>query len=247
MLLALETGLPMVLFTEGLLCLPEEFEEARPPWIRVVQMEKVPGSRVHFADCVGHVKERFGIPAGDLMCITDRSTKDIDGIECRTVAPQDAAQVLDALSHTRRHAAFAGYQEITPGMAHTVLVPLDLGIGATPDANLLCDHRRLKFDTVLLMEGLVPTSGFAAKSLEKLIAGYAPIVYRLADERSLAEIFRDSLTHLSAAGACRIDFVSEDGKPDEQMVRYVDITEKLGFRAKLLSWVELVQLRRVGI
>ncbi|MEL6464381.1 MAG: hypothetical protein AAFQ58_05370 [Pseudomonadota bacterium] len=213
--MALETGLQVVILANRPFDQPDEYEDMRPPRVTFIHPDARTDRREHLTSAIQLTGERFGMPSQDLLCITDASCEELECHGCRATRLRDAVQVLDTFSLKRRLAAFDGYQPITSEMVHTVLVPLDLAIGATPDADRLNDLGRLLFDTVLMMKNLVPTSGFAAKSLKKLVAGYAPIVYGFAEDGEPEEVFREALLRLSA-GAGEAIFVSKVGAPDAQ-------------------------------
>ncbi|MEL6564726.1 MAG: hypothetical protein AAFQ59_09810 [Pseudomonadota bacterium] len=200
---ALDTGLPLVVLVKGARDAPQRFDECPRSQVMVLPIEgRSPGIALQksLTDILWYSK-------GDCLWITEPNHQGEPPAGVRACSMKDALATLDKLSHTRRSAAFCGHTPIIAEMAHTVLMPLDFGIGSISNSDLLYDHGRCLFDAVLLVEGLMPLAGFGVKSLEKLIAGYAPLVYSLDDEDATAELLA-TFQQFKAAGARRIITVS---------------------------------------
>lgn len=201
---ALDTGLPIVALVTGACDAPQRFEECQRSQVMVLPIEgRSPGIALQKS-----LTDILWCSEGDCLWITEPNHQGETPAGVRACSMGDALATLDKLSHTRRGAAFCGHTPITAEMAHTVLMPLDFGIGSTSNSNLLYDHGRCLFDAVLLVEGLMPLAGFGVKSLEKLIAGYAPLVYSLDAEDKTAELSA-TFQRFRAAGARRIITVSK--------------------------------------
>ena len=202
---ALDTGLPIFVLVMGARATPRLFDEFHWPQVTVLPMNGSSSGTDLFESLIDN---RWCL-VEDCLWVYEPNDRDGPPAGVRACSMEDALATLDKLSHTRRGAAFCGYTPITAEMAHTVLMPLDFGIGSTSNADHLYDHGRCLFDAVMLVEGLVPLAGFGVKNLEKLIAGYAPLVYSLddEDEDATAELLA-TIQQFKAAGARRIITVS---------------------------------------
>ncbi len=237
--LALETGLPVIALSGGPLRLPEVAEDANEPHLTIVRVDPLTVTAGEMLRRLESQLHKLGIPTDDTVIFSDRNLRSL------TAAYQNfpfrkAIPTLNDLSHANRSALLMGYHEITPQMAHTVLVPLDLELGNTPDADLLAIGGRLLFDTVLLLEEAVPVAGFRVKSLEKLVADYAPILYGLEDETDPEDPFDDAMRRLRRAGAKRMIFVGKDDIPDAPFTRYADQARSVGFTCSRQTWESLI-------
>jgi len=109
-----------------------------------------------------------------------------------------------------------------------------------PHAILECGYR--VFDTVLMIEGLVPLEGFATKFLQKLVSGFAPIVYaqsKMVTERKSTDA--TPLDMLRTAGCRRIIFTSSSGQVDATSHAPMELAGLSGFYVELLSWRHLIK------
>lgn len=193
---ALSTGLPIVVIASVISRIPAALREVGPPHVTVAQ--KIP-----------HLGDILAAAMSDVLWISD-------GTEARTIPAcasiiqlEEALPRLQGLCRRYRRAPLCGNIPIEPEMAHTVLVPLDLELGSMRDPHRLLTHGRCVFDTVLLVESLVPTAGFKVKFLEKLVADFAPIIVILDNELNDGrEELRNSLMRFSSGGAKTVIAVS---------------------------------------
>jgi len=123
----------------------------------------------------------------------------------------------------------------------TVLLPLDLTICTMSDPPDLFAPDRFVFDTVMLIEGVVPTVGFHAKFVQKLVAGCATVAFGATDpfdpEFDAAE---DALKDLAHAGAHRIITISETGQSGPEHQRLQALISELGLQLEERSWKQLL-------
>ncbi|MEJ6390580.1 hypothetical protein [Gymnodinialimonas ulvae] len=236
---ALETGLPAIILSKGPRHLPEAADDAQEPHLTIVREDQLNVTKGEPLSRLERRLHRFGIPTRDTVFVTDRDMRSLSA-SYQQVPFRKAIATLNDLSHANRSAALKGYREITPQMAHTVLVPLDLEFGNTPDADLLAISGRLLFDTVLLLEEVVPVAGFGVKPLEKLVAGYAPVLYGLEDETDPEDPFDDAMRRLRCAGAKRMIFVAKDDIPDAPFTRYADQARAASLTCDLQTWGSLI-------
>ncbi|MEJ6391202.1 hypothetical protein [Gymnodinialimonas ulvae] len=237
--LALETGLPVIALSKGPLHLPEVAEDAQEPHLAIVREDQL---TVTIGEPLSRLERRlhkYGIPTCDTVFVSDQDLRSLS-VAYQHVPFRKAIPTLNDLSHANRSAALKGSREITAQMAHTVLIPLDLELGNTPDADLLAIGGRLLFDIVLLLEEAVPVAGFGVKSLEKLAAGYAPILYGLEGETDPEDPFDDAMRRLRRAGAKRMIFVGKDDIPDAPLTRYADQARSVGFTCSRQTWGSLI-------
>lgn len=124
---------------------------------------------------------------------------------------------------------------------HTVLLPLDLTICTMDDPPDLFAPHRFVFDTVMLIEGGVPTVGFHMKFAQKLVAGYATVAFGSADPFGPKfEAAEDALEDLAHAGAQRIIMISETGQSGPEHRHLIAFIGDLGLQIEERSWKRLL-------
>lgn len=126
---------------------------------------------------------------------------------------------------------------------HTALLPLDLAIGTMDDPSALYDQGYRLFDTVLMIENLIPLSGFAAKSLEKLVSGFAPFLYAQLNSETVPEdVLAAALEKLWTAGGRRIILASETGcVADKEADLHLREAKRHGFEVEITAWKNLLK------
>lgn len=178
------------------------------------------------------LRTRFGCAVPDILFISDPARHDRLGGGFRFCNVKDAIPVLHHLSHANRAAVLTWGEYPGEETAHTVLMPLDLILGSIEDRHMLLTRGRLIFDVVLLLEDMVPTAGFMLKTLEKLIAGYAPIVHCLNDQTAPMQTeFPRALRRLQGAGASKIVMVAAAGGLEARPGKFRNIAETYGFES----------------
>lgn len=124
----------------------------------------------------------------------------------------------------------------------TVLLPLDLSICTISDPPDLFAQHRFAFDTVMLIEGVVPTVGFHVKFVQKLVAGYATVAFGgsapFDPEFDAAAVALDELAY---AGAKRIIMISETGRPRPEHEHLHALINELGLQLEERSWKQLLE------
>ena len=106
----------------------------------------------------------------------------------------------------------------------------------------LGDQLSRLFDMVLMCDALVPLVGFEAKSLVKLVAGFAPVVRAQSD--GVEGAGRDPAARLETlwrAGCRRTIFVSSGGQPDASAPMLIDLARSFDFDVQLLPWRQLIK------
>ena len=237
--LALETGLPVITLSKEPLHLPEAAKDAQEPHLTIVREDQLIVTKGEMLSRLEGRLDRLGIPPNDIVFVSDRDIRSLSAAY-QIVPFGKAIAILNDLSHANRSAALRGYHTITPQMARTVLIPLDLELGNTPDVDLLAIGGRLLFDTALLLEEVVPVAGFGVKLLEKMVIGYAPVLYCLEDATDPEAPFDDAMRRLRCAGAKRMMFVGKDDISGATFKRYADQARATGFTCSRQTWESLI-------
>ena len=124
---------------------------------------------------------------------------------------------------------------------HTVLLPLDLAICTMDDPPDIFAPHRFVFDTVMLIEGVVPTVGFHVKFVQKLVAGYATVAFGAADPFDPTfDPVACAIDELAYAGAQRIIIISETGRPRPEQRRIKFLISDLRLELEERSWKQLL-------
>ncbi|WP_298837744.1 hypothetical protein [uncultured Roseobacter sp.] len=232
---AVETGLPIVALRQPVNQAPQALADASEAQVILTE----PGQEIEAYDAL---QARAGLQAGDVLLISDAHQSALATAGGQHCSLGNALPVLRHLSITARTAAFARADGTAEQLAHTVLLPLDLELGSMEDPHALLTHGRLIFDTVLLLKEFVPTEGFKAKALEKLIADYAPIVYALGEDNDPAHVvLSDVLGRLHQAGARQIVMVSATGETRNTKGDLQRLIEAHGFECHICAWNSLPQ------
>lgn len=227
---AIRTGLPIIMIAGANDIMPSDLEDALQPHVTCVRGLKSALDCLSTIGCVGPIPADFSREAWDVLWISrnDGPPKVLE--EARHCTAENATPMLRKLCHQYRYSGLKGVPTEAE-MAHTVLMPLDLDLGSMADPHQILSHGRLAFDTVLLVESRVATAGFKVKVLEKLIAGFAPIIYSMDDELcDGAEKLYTTLTRLHDSGARRVIGVCNGQKdhaahhPFEDYVRNAELT-----------------------
>ncbi|WP_146120764.1 hypothetical protein [Roseobacter denitrificans] len=231
---ALATGLPIIVIASSVGSIPAPLKDIEAPRITVAQDSQ---------QAVNIITKMAFCELSDALWVTGvmENGATLKGVS-RTPL-EEALPRLQNLSNSHRHAPLRGNIPAEPEMAHTILMPLDLDLGSMEDPHRLLTHGRFIFDIVLLLEGRVPAAGFAVKTLEKLVADFAPIVTSLDDDfLDGAEELRTNLRRLSAGGAKSVIAVSRhlDEGPDYQFVK--DQVKRAGLLWHQITWNDLVNI-----
>ena len=182
----------------------------------------------------------------DVLWISEKDglAKGLNNVRHRSI--QDAIPKLYKLSNQHRADVLHGTLPVEAETAHTVLLPLDLDLGSMGDPHLIHTHGRFVFDVVLLVEGQVATAGFTAKALEKLIAGYAPLLYSLDNEYfDGAEELHSILKRLRDCGAREVIGVCKGRKDCELHHPFEECVRNAGLTWQRARWNHLIE--RPGI
>lgn len=237
--LALETGSPVIALSGGPLRLPEAAEDANEPHLTIVRVDPLTVTAGEMLSRLESQLHKLGISTDDTVIFSDRNLRSLTAAY-QNVPFRRAIATPKDLSHANRSAALRGFHVITPQMARKVLVPLDLKLGNTPEVDLLAINGRLLFDTALLLEEVVPVAGFGVKLLEKMVTGYAPVLYGLEDATDLEDPFDDAMRRLRCAGAKRMMSVRKEAIPDASSIRYADQARAAGFVCTRQTWEGLI-------
>ncbi|APX12436.1 hypothetical protein BWR18_12675 [Tateyamaria omphalii] len=210
---ALATGLPIIVIASSVDSIPAPLKDMEAPRITVAQDSQ---------QAVNVITKMAFCELSDALWVTGvmENGATLKGVS-RTPL-EEALPRLQNLSNSHRHASLRGNIPAEPEMAHTILMPLDLDLGSMEDPHRLLTHGRFIFDIVLLLDGQVPTAGFAVKTLEKLVADFAPIISSLDDDFfDGAEELRTNLLRLSAGGAKSVIAVSRklDMGPNQHFIK----------------------------
>jgi len=184
--------------------------------------------------------------ATDILYVGDAKGSDITAphsVGMRTCAGDEAVRQVQLLDNRRRCQLLSYNFSDDVELVHTVLLPLDLSVGEAGDLEFLRRHSHFVFDTVLIVEGLVATSGFGMKAIEKAAAGNSLILYSAAgfDETlDLAEIVRERLHRMKHGGAERLILVHAENREEADHHNIVAIAEHLGYEVELRTWKTLM-------
>lgn len=123
-----------------------------------------------------------------------------------------------------------------------VLVPLDLKFRSLTEPELFIQFAPQHFDTVLLLESIVPLAGFHVKFLEKLVAGYAKLTYGQRDGDELEDTtFAGTFRTLREAGKQNPLLISDDSSNSSDVIEAAANDQELSF--SYLKWSDLAQSR----
>jgi hypothetical protein len=175
-----------------------------------------------------------------VLWISDDDSPIADLQNIRPCAIHDAIPTLRKLSNQYRAEVLHGTLPVEAETAHTLLLPLDLDLSSMNDPHLIYSHGRFVFDAVLLVEGQVATAGFTVKALEKLIAGYAPLLYSLDNELfdGAAEL-RSTLRHLQGCGVRDVIGVCRGQNDHEAHHPFEDYVLDAGLTWHQTTWNDL--------
>ncbi|KIC44868.1 hypothetical protein [Tateyamaria sp. ANG-S1] len=241
--LAAETGLPTVLITggreiEGLKALDAPQGQIETPMLTQEMMQ----SSATYAK-YEVLLARMGINPPDLLCITDEDPQVLSRLGLRTCRFDEAVDKLRTYSLQFRQGVLSGSIPVMPEIVHTTLVPLDFDLGSMADPHDILEHGYRVFDLVLMCDTFVPLAGFKAKSLMKLVTGFAPVIHAQSD-RAEGEVY-DYATRLETlwnTGCRRTIFVSLSGQADVSAHMFMDLARSFGFDVQLLSWRQLIKV-----
>ena len=186
---------------------------------------------------------RMAIDPQDLLCITDEDTQLRGRLGLRTCRFDDAVDKLRTYSVQFRRSVLSDSIPVVPEMAHTALLPLDFDLGSMTDPHDILDYGYRVFDMVLMCDAFVPLAGFKAKSLTKLVAGFAPII-QAQSNRAEGKIsgYASRLETLWKTGCRRIICVSSSGQADVSTQALISHARTFGFEVQLLSWRQLIKV-----
>lgn len=240
--LAEETGLPTVLLTGGREIEGIEDLDALPGQVMVPAFPQEVTQRGSLAASYEVLLTRLKIEPNDLLCITDQDPHLLSHLGLRTCRLDDAVEGLGTYSLQFRQGALTGSIPMTSEVAHTALVPLDLAIGSMDDPHAILECGYRVFDTVLLIDDFVPLEGFATKFLQKLVSGYAPVLYAQSDTLMAREpTYTTPLKMLRSAGCRRIIVTSSSGQMNAASHALLELASSFGFVVELLSWRHLIK------
>ncbi|MCL3881036.1 hypothetical protein [Marivita sp. GX14005] len=209
---AIATGLPIIVIASSVGSMPAPLKDIEAPRNSVAQdSQQALNMMTKMAFC----------ELSDVLWVTGVMENGATPEGVSRTPLEEAIPRLQSLSNSHRRASLRGNIPAEPEMAHTILLPLDLDLGSMEDPHRLLTHGRFIFDAVLLLEGQVPMAGFAVKTLEKLVADFAPIVTNLDNDFfDGGEELRTNLRRLSARGAKSVIAVSRhlDDGPDYRFV-----------------------------
>ena len=186
--------------------------------------------------------EGLGMPANDVLYVGDADSTDNEApssFGMRTCAGDDAVAQLQLLDAGRRHTLLSDSCGDNSALAHTILLPLDLNVYDMGDVERF--RRRCHFvcDAVLLIEGLVATSGFGLKAIQKILAGHVIILIGVAsfdEEPDVKKIAVERLGRLREGGAERVIFVHTKNPAKVDQHKISMIAESLGYAIELQTW-----------
>ncbi|QIE41456.1 hypothetical protein G5B39_05485 [Rhodobacteraceae bacterium SC52] len=231
---ALATGLPIIVIASAVGRIPSSLQDVEPPYVTIAEDSQ---------HAVNILTEKAFCKLPDVLWLTGAMENGTISEGVSATPFEEALPRLQRLSNRYRHAPLRGNVPAEPEMAHTILMPLDLDLGSMEDPHRLVTHGRFIFDAVLLLEGQVPTAGFAVKALEKLVADFAPIIASLDDDFfDGAEELHTNLHRLSAGGAKSVIAVSGhlDEGPDYRFVE--EQVKTAGLFWHHTSWDGLVKI-----
>jgi hypothetical protein len=190
--------------------------------------------------------EALNITAGDILFVGDAECTDIAAPKffgMRTCGGNDAVEQLQLLDIHPRRALLSDRKGDDAELAHAVLLPLDLNIYDMDDSELFRRRCHFVFDTVLIIEGLVPTSGFGLKGIEKNVAGHAILLYGIRDFDQLPDvkkIVRERLHRIKDGGAKRVILVHTENPETVDQHNIAATAESLGYAVELQTWKTLM-------
>ncbi|APX12419.1 hypothetical protein [Tateyamaria omphalii] len=237
---AIRTGLPTIMIAGADDIMPSDMEDVFPPHVTCVRDLKSALNCLSTIGNIGPIPADFSRQARDVLWISNHDGPPRVIEDARHCPMQNATQLLRKLCHQYRYSGLRG----TPAeaeMAYTVLMPLDLELGSIADPHQILSHGRLVFDVVLMVEGQVAMAGFKVKALEKLIAGFAPIIYSMDDEFcDGAEELRTTLSRLHEGGARHVIGVCNGQKDHEARHPFEDHVRNAGLTWRRITWNDLV-------
>lgn len=190
--------------------------------------------------------ECLGIEAGDILYVGDAAGFDIEtpaSVGMRTCAGDGAVKQLQMLNIHRCRALLSDRDGDDAGLAHTVLLPLDLNIYDIEDTELFRRRCHFIFDTASIIEGLVPTSGLSLKTIQKNIAGHVILLYGLGDyddEPNVKEIVREQLHRIRHGGPVKVILLHTENLGAVDQHNIGAIAEDLGYDVKMQTWKPLM-------
>ncbi|MCK8464154.1 hypothetical protein MUY35_09855 [Aliiroseovarius sp. S1339] len=237
---AIETGLPIVVITGGGDIMPHDMEDVYPPHVTFVDDRKAALASLAAFRRFGPESTRSTRTPQDVFWISDDEGQKNAPEGARHWSIQDAIPKLYQLSNRYRSSVLNGLSPTEGEIVHTILLPLDLDLGSMGDPHLICSHGRFFFDAILLVEGQVAMAGFKVKSLEKLIAGYAPLLYSLDNEFfEGAKELRSALKRLHDCGARDVIGVCNGREDRETHHPFEDYVRNAGLAWHRAKWNDL--------
>lgn len=154
-----------------------------------------------------------------------------------------ALEQLELLDGGRRRALLSKFDGADDTLCHTVLLPLDLLVHTTNDPDDLWRRGRFAFDTVLVVEGVTPTSAMRLKVLEKHTAGFAATVFATAqagDALGVVSLVRTALARLRSAGGAQVILVQNATHPDVDVGEITAVARDFGYTVAQHTWATLI-------
>jgi len=186
--------------------------------------------------------EGLGMPANDVLYVGDADSTDIEApssFGMRTCAGDEAVPQLQLLDAGRRLALLSDSYGDASSLAHTILLPIDLNISDMGDMERFRQRSHFVCDTVLLIEGLVATSGFALKAIQKNLAGHVIVLIGIADFDDAPDVKKiavERLRRLRDGGAEKVILVHTDDPANVDHYNITAIAESLGYAIELQTW-----------
>ncbi|MHA6267090.1 HAD family hydrolase [Aliiroseovarius sp. CAU 1755] len=241
-----DAGLPIVVLTELPKAQVRSAIDALPSDADLVIVSEATETRGGRSVLLESAARGFGMKANDILYIGDAEGCDIEApasFGMRVCFGDDAVQQVQSLDNRRRGTLASGRHGDDAELAHTVLLPLDLNIYDMGDTELFRKRCHFVFDTVLIIEGLVATSGFGLKAIEKNVAGHAVIVFGAAgigEASDVSEIVHERLHRIKYGGGEKLILVHTENPKAVDRLNIAGIAEDLGYDVELRTWKTLM-------
>lgn len=188
----------------------------------------------------------LGMAANDILYVGNSEGSEVEAaisFGMRTCAGDDAVKQLELLHIDRRRALLPDRFGDDAELANTVLLPLDLNLYDMGDTDCLHRGSHFVFDTSLIVEGLVATSGFGLKIIEKDIGSRAVLVYGITDEDhtpDVAAIVRERLGRIRIGGGAKVILVHTGNPAEVDDHKIAEIAQSFGYCVELRTWKTLM-------
>jgi len=195
---------------------------------------------------VRRVAKRLNLAADDILYVGDAEGSEAEAAASfgmRSCTGDEAVRQLDLLHFYKRQLLLSDRFGEEAELANIVLLPLDLNIYDMGDTDILRRWNHFVFDTVLIVEGVVATSGFSLKALEKNIGSGAVLLYGIADEdepQDTGAIVQERLLHIRRSGGVKLILVHTNSAAEADDHNIAEIARGLGYCVELRTWKTLM-------